>query len=97
MPKRKRSIWEATGLPDDIIWHAKRLRTSELMDRMRRGVALIIDRLRPYYYGRSLLTDVHDPYGVFYKSRSTIKREYSRWGDVQDYKGGLVRDLTYTW
>ena len=92
MPKRSRSIWEATGLPDDIVWYAKRRRTRELFEVMRRGVALIREFLRPYYIMR-----LDDPYHVAYRSRDDIKHYYTLW-DVDDYKGGVVRYLKeYLW
>ena len=95
MPKR--SIWEATGLPDDVVWYAKRQRTSQLMDIMRRGVALIRKFLRPYYLRPLYNEEDFDPYGVVYWSASNIRRNYGVCTRTGDYKEGVVRDLTYTW
>jgi len=88
MPKR--SIWEVTGLPDDLVWYAKRQRTSRLLDLMRRAVMEIRKMLRPYYMLR--FGFLRGPYDVFYKSTRSIKLDYSALGEL-DYRGGIIRNL----
>jgi len=74
---------------------AKRLRTSQLLVRMRQGVALIQKLLRPYYFHAYW---GETPYDVDWKPRWAIKRDYSMWGRVDnDYRNAVVRELTYTW
>ena len=92
MSKRKRSIWELTGLNDDIIWYAKRQRTNSLLQKLRIAVEAIKRALRPYYM---LVRPSDGPDFIAYKSLFSIKRDFALWGGVEDYRGGVIRHASY--
>ena len=68
--KRKRTIYELTGMPDDIIWYTKRQRTRSLWHKVRDAVKRLNERLRPWYYWKYFPEDYWYPIG--YVSRDSL-------------------------